>query len=531
MTDATFDGALTAPAVPKRVNPFVVAPVAGLAAFMEILDISIANVALQNIAGGLSASQSEATWVLTSYLVANAIVLPVSGWISSLIGRKLYFVLCIAGFAATSLLCGLAPNLAVLTLFRAVQGVAGGGLQPTAQAILADAFPPQKRGLAFAVYGMAAVFAPAIGPALGGWITDSFTWRWVFLLNVPIGIVLTVIAWRALPNDRPAHGHRRRIDFDYLGFALLIVGMGALQIVLDRGQEDDWFSSNMIVILAIMAVVCLAGFALWELRRADPIVDLALLKHRNFAVGNLLLFVLGFTLMGSTVLVPLFVQSLLGYTATDAGLVLSPGGFAIMLLMPITGALAAKVDSRVFIAIGLVAGSLALFHMTGFDATTDYNTIVIARIYQSISLAFLFIPVNTVATVGLPMHKSDKIFAITNMTRNIGGSFGISVVTTILARRQQYHQSVLVEHVSPLNHAYTVTLQGIQQSLAAHAASAGQVLGLAQARLGMMVAKQALALSFIDVFWFMGVAFLAATPLIFLLRPGKPRQGGGMPVH
>ncbi|HEY1503460.1 MAG TPA: DHA2 family efflux MFS transporter permease subunit [Stellaceae bacterium] len=530
MSDATFDRGLTAPAVPKRVNPFIVAPVAGLAAFMEILDISIANVALQNIAGGLSASQNEATWVLTSYLVANAIVLPVSGWISSLIGRKPYFILCIASFAATSLLCGLAPNLAVLTLFRAAQGVAGGGLQPTAQAILADAFPPQKRGLAFAVYGMAAVFAPAIGPALGGWITDSFNWRWVFLLNVPVGIVLTVIALRAIPDDRPAGTHRRRIDFDYLGFALLIIGMGALQIVLDRGQEDDWFSSNLITTLSVTAAACLAGFTLWELRRADPIVDLALLKHRNFAVGNLLLFVLGFTLMGSTVLVPLFVQSLLGYTATDAGLVLSPGGFAIMLLMPITGALSGKIDSRVFIGIGLVAGALALFHMTGFDATTDYSTIMLARVYQSVSLAFLFIPVNTAATVGLPMHKSDKVFAITNMTRNIGGSFGISVVTTILARRQQYHQSMLVEHVSPLNHAYNATLQSIQQSLAQHAASAGQILGLAQARLATMVSKQALALSFIDAFWFMGIVFLAATPLIFLIRPGKVR-GGGMPVH
>jgi DHA2 family multidrug resistance protein len=454
-------------------------------------------------------------------------VLPVSGWISSLLGRKLYFVLCIASFAATSLLCGLAPNLAVLTLFRAAQGIAGGGLQPMAQTILADAFPPQKRGLAFAVYGVAAVFAPAIGPALGGWITDSFTWRWVFLLNVPVGIILTVVAWRALPNDRPAR--RRGIDFDYLGFALLIVGMGALQLVLDRGQEDDWFSSSLITTLAITAVIGLAGFMLWELRRADPIVDLALLKHRNFAVGNLLLFVLGFTLMGSTVLVPLFVQSLLGYTATDAGLVLSPGGFAIMLLMPITGALSGKIDNRVFIAIGLVAGALALFHMTGFDATTDYSTIVFARIYQSISLAFLFIPMNTAATVGLPMHKSDKIFAITNMTRNIGGSFGISVVTTILARRQQYHQSVLVEHVSPLNHAYNAMLQAIQHGLAAHAASAAQALGLAQARLAGMVTKQALALSFIDVFWFMGVAFLAATPLVFLLRGGKAQ--GGAPMH
>jgi DHA2 family multidrug resistance protein len=352
----------------------------------------------------------------------------------------------------------------------------------------------------------------------------------VFLLNVPIGLLLTVIASRAIPDDRPTGARRRSINFDYLGFALLIVGMGALQIVLDRGQEDDWFSSDLIVTLAITAVIGLGGFTLWELRRADPIVDLALLKQRNFAVGNVLLFVLGFTLMGSTVLVPLFVQSLLGYTATDAGLVLSPGGFAIMLLMPITGALSGKIDSRIFITIGLVSGSLALFHMTGFDATTDYDTIALGRIYQSLSLAFLFIPVNTIATVGLPLHKSDKAFAITNMTRNIGGSFGISVVTTILARRQQYHQSVLVEHVSPYNHAYGVMLHGIQQSLAAHAASAGQAMGLAQARLAGMVAQQALALSFIDAFWFMGIVFLAATPLIFFLRDGKAPKGG-MPVH
>ncbi|HEX9490616.1 MAG TPA: DHA2 family efflux MFS transporter permease subunit, partial [Stellaceae bacterium] len=514
------------------VSPWVVAPTVGLAAFMEVLDISIANVALQHIAGSLSASQDESTWVLTSYLVTNAIVLPMSGWLSSTIGRKRYFLGCIVGFSITSLLCGLAPSLWLLILARGLQGITGGGLQPTAQAILADAFPPEKRGQAFAAYGIAVVFAPAIGPTLGGWITDNFHWRWVFLLNVPVGMFLTVLAMRVL-TETPEQIARRKarlkagINLDYVGFALLVVGMCALQIVLDKGQEDDWFASSFITYLTITATAALGAFIVWELRRADPIVDLRLLANRNYSAGNLLMFMLGFILLGTTVLLPLFVQTMLGYTATDAGLVISPGGFAIMLLMPVVGNLVARVDPRWLIAFGLGVTSFALFRMTSFDLDVDYATVAWARVYQSLGLAFLFIPINTVAFLGLPPEKSNNASAIINMMRNLGGSFGIAIATTLLARRQQYHQSVLVEHVTPYSSQYDQTIQAMQQAFAATTGNAADALQKAQALLYATVQKQAAMLSYIDSFWVMGVIFIALVPLLFLMK--KPQPGAAAP--
>ncbi len=509
---------------------WLVAPTVGLAAFMEVLDISIANVALQHIAGSLSASSDESTWVLTSYLVTNAIVLPMSGWLASTIGRKRYFLGCILGFSITSLLCGLAPNLATLIIARGLQGITGGGLQPNAQAILADAFPPQKRGLAFAAYGIAVVFAPAIGPTLGGWITDNFTWRWVSLLNVPVGLLLSLLAMNVL-TDPPEFVARRKmrlkegIRLDYVGFALLVVGMCALQVVLDKGQEDDWFASRFITELAITAVVGLVAFVVWELRRADPIVDLRILGHRNFAVGNLLMFMLGFILLGSTVLLPLFVQTQLGYTATDAGLVISPGGFALMLLMPLVGALVSRVDARLLITVGLISTGLALLWMTRFDAQIDYATVAWARAYQSLGLAFLFIPINTVAYIGMPPEKNNAASALINMMRNIGGSVGISFATTLIARREQYHQSVLIEHVTPYSNAYQTTIQNLQQSYLAGTASAADALHQAQAQLYAMVQQQAATLSYVDSFRVFGVVFLALVPLVFLMR--KPSAGTG----
>ncbi len=346
-------------------NPWLIAMTVGLAAFMEVLDISIANVALEHIAGSMSASQDEATWVLTSYLVTNAIVLPISGWLASTIGRKRYLLGCIMGFSVTSLLCGTAPSLSVLIVARGLQGITGGGLQPNSQAILADTFPPERRGQAFAAYGLAVVFAPAIGPTLGGWLTDNLSWRWVFLINVPVGIILSLLVARLI-SDPPAQVEQRRarlhagLDLDYVGFALLLVGMGALQIVLDKGQEDDWFGSSFITHLSILAAVALVALVVWELRRADPIVDLRLLARRNFAVGNLLMFVLGFTLLGTTVLLPLYAQTMLGYTATEAGMVISPGGFALLLVMPAVGFLSGKVDARYLIAAGSRRGRAGL---------------------------------------------------------------------------------------------------------------------------------------------------------------------------
>jgi DHA2 family multidrug resistance protein len=534
MADAPAAGA-TASSAPAGVSPWVVAPTVGLAAFMEVLDISIANVALQHIAGSLSATPDEATWVLTSYLVTNAIILPMSGWLAAAIGRKRYFLGCIVGFSITSLLCGLAPSLWILIVARGLQGITGGGLQPVAQAILADAFPPQKRGQAFAAYGIAVVFAPAIGPTLGGWITDNFDWRWVFLLNVPVGMFLTVLATRVLA-DSPAEVARRTarlaggISLDYVGFALLTIGMGALQIALDKGQEDDWFASSFIAVLTIAAVVAFAGFIVWELRRGDPIVDLRLIKSPNFAIGSVLMFMLGFILLGSTVLLPLMVQTLFGYTATDAGMVLSPGGFAIMLLMPVVGNIVARVDPRWLIVVGLVITSLALFHMTNFDLNIDYRAIAWARVFQSIGLAFLFIPINTVAFLGVPPEKSNNASAIINMMRNIGGSFGIALATTLVARRQQYHQSVLIEHVTPYSSQYDQTIQAMQQAFAASTANAADALQRAQALLYLTVQKQAVMLSYIDSFWALGVLAAVLVPLCFVMRRPQP-QAGAPPAH
>jgi DHA2 family multidrug resistance protein len=521
---------MTAMAAPK--SRIIVAPIVGLAAFMEVLDISIANVALQHIAGSLAASPDEATWVLTSYLVTNAIVLPMSGWLSTAIGRKRYFLGCIVGFALSSLLCGLAPSLGLLIASRAIQGLTGGGLQPNAQAILADSFPPEKRGLAFAAYGLAVIVAPAIGPTLGGWITDDFSWRWVFLINVPVGILLFLLASRyiedppALVEARAAR-RKRGLNFDYVGFALLVIGMGGLQIVLDRGQEDDWLGSAFVAHAMEFAVAGLVGFVLWELWRKDPLVELRLLANRNFGMGNLLMFMLGFVLLGSTVLLPEFVQTLLGYTATDAGLVISPGGFATFLVMPLVGLLVTKVDARLLIGFGLVANAVALLYMGQFDLQVNYATVAWARAYQSIGLAFLFIPINTIAYIGMPAAQSNNASAIINMMRNLGGSIGISTVTTMLARRAQVHQNVLSAHTTPYSNGYQDMVQSMQQQFLGTAGSAVDALREAQGAVYRLVQQQAQLLAFLDDFRLLAVLFLALVPFLLIMR--RPIVGGGPP--
>jgi DHA2 family multidrug resistance protein len=518
--------------VAGKFSPWLVAVTVGFAAFMEVLDISIANVALQHIAGSLAASADESTWVLTSYLVTNAIVLPISGWLASMIGRKRYFIGCIIGFSITSLLCGTAPSLSVLIFARGLQGITGGGLQPNAQAILADTFPPARRGMAFAAYGIAVVFAPAIGPTLGGWITDNLTWRWVFLLNVPVGILLSLLAGRMLtdpPELIAQHNKRLRVglQLDYIGLALLVLGMGALQIMLDKGQEDDWFASAFITRLLIVSAVSLVAFVIWELRRSEPIVDLRLLADRNFAVGNVLMFALGFSLLATTALLPLFVQTLLGYTATDAGLVISPGGFAMLLMMPVVGILSGKIDARWLIATGFVGCALALYSMTRFDGEIDYATIAWARVFQSLPLALLFIPINTAALAAMPTTKSNNASAIINMVRNIGGSVGISLATTLIARREQYHQSVLVEHATSLSSQYNTAVHALQQTYLVYSGSAVDALHRAQAAVYAMVQQQAALLSFNDAFWVMAIVLMAMVPLVLLMR--KPPPGAAPP--
>ncbi len=517
------------------INPWLIAPLVALAAFMEVLDISIANVSLQHIAGDLSAGQDESTWVLTSYLVTNAIVLPVSGWLSSVMGRTRFFVACIIGFSVSSLACGLAPTLGLLIVFRAIQGLTGGGLQPSSQAILADTFPPRQRGMAFALYGMAVVFAPAIGPTLGGWITDNFTWRWVFLLNVPVGIVLTFLVVSLL-DDPPAlvkaraEKLRQGLKVDYLGFLLLAAGLGLLQVVLDKGEQDDWFSSPFIFWLSIISVLSLVAFVIWELGQEDPIVDLHLLRDRNFGVANLLMFLLGFILLGSTVLLPELVQRLFGYTATLAGLVLTPGGLSIILVMPMVGKMVSVTDPRKLIALGLFICAMALLRMTAFDLGTDYGTFVWARIYQALGLSLLFIPINTAAFLGVPPDKSSAASSLINVSRNLGGSFGISLVITALSRYAQAHQTTLVAHASPLNPAFRQSLGQLTRDFQLHGGGAAEASAKATGTIYQMIGQQAQMQAFIDDFRMLAMIFLAVIPFVFIMKKGVP-HGPGPAAH
>ncbi|MDE1941990.1 MAG: DHA2 family efflux MFS transporter permease subunit [Betaproteobacteria bacterium] len=507
-------------------NPWLIAVTVAITTFMEVLDISIANVSLRHIAGDLSAGQDESTWVLTSYLVSNAIVLPISGWLSSLMGRRRFYMLCVALFTASSLLCGLAPNLALLIFFRALQGFGGGGLQPSSQAILADTFPPAKRGMAFAVYGITTVMAPAIGPTIGGWITDTFTWRWIFLINVPVGI-LSIYLTSRLVFDPPHFAQQRKelksrgFKIDYFGFALLTLGFGCLQIVLDKGQQEDWFDSQFIVVMTAISVISLVVLPFWELRLRDPMVDVRLLLQRNFLVSNILIFMLGFILFGSTVLLPLFVQNLLGYSATDAGLVLSPGGLTVLLFMPLIGMMVNRVDVRHMITFGILANAVALFFMSRLDLQADYWSIATLRILQGIGLGFLFIPINTAAFAEMPMVKSSNASAIINLFRNLGGSFGISLVQTWLTQGSQKHQADLVAHVSTLSPQTTGLLGQLTQAIAARGSTLGDAVPKAQATLYAFVQQQSSLMAFLDNFRLLAFLFLAFIPAVYVLKRSR----------
>jgi len=514
----------------RPVNPWIIALTVTLATFMEVLDTSVANVSLPHIAGSLSAGQDESTWILTSYLVSNAIVLPMSGWFSSLIGRKRFYMSCVAIFTVSSFLCGLAPSLSWLIFFRVVQGAGGGGLQPSEQAILADTFSPKQRGMAFAVYGMAVVLAPAIGPTLGGWITDNFQWRWIFFINIPVGIISLLLTQRLI-TDPPYMREQKRSTFrvDYIGLGLLAVGLGFLQVVLDKGQRDDWFSSHFILTFSIIAGVALVALIFWEWFHDHPIIDLHLFRERSFAVGNLLMFLVGFALMSSTVLLPLFMQTLLGYTAERAGFALMPGGFAILICMPLVGFLLSRYDARRLLLFGLAMLSFSLFHMTTFDTFIDFRTVATARVFQAMGLAFLFVPINTAAYAFLPKGKNNEASGLINLARNVGGSVGISIVTTMLDRRAQFHQQNLVDHLNNGNTHFAAALHAMTQMFVSRGASLYQATHQAYALMGQMLGQQATTLAYIDNFWMLGVATMAMIPFVFLMKKVKP--GGTIAVH
>lgn len=505
------------------IHPWVIAPVVAVAAFMEILDISVANVALPHIAGDLSASQDESTWTLTSYLVTNAIVMPISGWLAARFGRKRFFLTCIAGFTVTSLLCGLAPSLAVLVILRAFQGAAGGGLQPTGQAILNDAFPPEKRSMATAVYGIAAVVAPAIGPSIGGWITDNYEWRWVFLINVPVGAALIfLIGFLVHTPNEGVDDSAAKSKVDGMGFMFVALSLGCLQVVLDRGQEDDWFGDSMITTLAITSAISFVLLVWWELRQKNPIVDLRLFSNRNFAIPFVLMLMFGFMILGSTYLVPAYAQALMGYRATEAGEIIAPGGILLILLFPIIGRIIDKVDLRLIVALGVFVCSAALWWMTNFYLDVSFNVLALGRIMQAVGLALLFLPINALAFRDVPPKHANNASALVNLARNFGGSIGISLASTLVTRREQFHQNRIVEHLQALNPAYSGYVDQV-----GHATQTvpGSMASLAQTY--SMGTTQAMLLSYLDAFKAFAVIFLCLLPLLFFLRPGAANSKGG----
>lgn len=511
------------------VNPWLIAVVVSLAAFMEVLDTSIANVALPHIAGDMGASNEESTWVLTSYLVSNAIVLPISGWFVDLLGRKRFFMICIVAFTVSSLFCGVAFNLGFLLLARVLQGAGGGGLQPMAQAILADTFPPEKRGVAFSLYGVTAIIAPSIGPTLGGWITDNYSWRWIFYINLPVGLVALYLVYRLI--DDPPHLLRGKFGgmrVDYIGFGLLALGVGALQILLDKGQEDDWFGSNFILTLAIVAVVCLVALVIYEWFQKNPVVDVQLFRHLNFATASSVMFMVGALSFASTVLMPQFLQTLLGYSAQEAGVVMSAAAMVLLVELPIVGQLTTRVPARYLIGLGWLLLACTMYYSTKrIDLQMSFASATMLRILQYTPLGLIFIPASTVAYLGLPKEKNNSVAGLVNFTRNIGSSVGTSFVTTIIARRTQYHQGVLGTRASVTNPNFTAAIAASAHRLMEGGLSAFDAQRHALARFYQALIAQASALAYIDAYWLLGIGAFAMFLLSFTLQKNNPGRGGG----
>src|SRR5947209_9153626 len=516
-------------------NPWIVALTVTLATFMEVLDSSIANVSLPHIAGSLGATYEEATWVLTSYLVSSAIVLPISGWLSTVIGRKRFYMSCVLLFTLCSFLCGIANSLAFLILARVLQGAGGGGLQPSEQAILADTFPVEKRAMAFAMYGMAVVVAPAVGPTLGGWITDNFSWHWIFFINIPVGILSLFLTSR-LVEDPPwlAEEKNSGIKVDYIGLALIVIGVACFQFVMDKGQENDWFASPLILTMFAIGVPTLVAFFIWEWYHPDPIVDVQLLNNRNFGTAEFFSFVLGIVLFGSTVLIPEFLQSSLGYTAERAGMALSPGGLALMFMMPIAGRLTGtKIDPRLLVATGFLGLGLTLHMMTIIYLQLDFRTIGWLRILQVLPMPLIFVPISTLNYIGVPRHKNNQVSGMSNFARNMGGAIGTSLLGTFLARQNQTHQQTFAGHTSHANAAFERMLHGFQALFLSQGFSPAIAMKKALAMTYNMVLAQSGALGFKNAFWIMSVIVLCLVPLPFIMRRPRPGEGRGeaAPAH
>ena len=505
-------------------NPYLVACVVSIATFMEVLDSTIANVALRHIAGGLAVGIDESTYVITSYLVANAIVLSISGWLSTIIGRKRFYMTCVTTFTIASLFCGFAWSLQSLVLFRILQGLGGGGMATSEQAILADSFPPEKRGQAFAIYGIAVVVAPVIGPTLGGWITDTYSWHWVFLINVPMGMLSLFLVSMLVSEPSGAEEERTRLlenglRFDYIGFALVAIGLGALEFVLDEGQRKDWFGSDLILSFALISAFCLIALVPWELLRKDPVVDIRLLGRRQFAACFLVMLGTGAILVATTQILPQFLQAEMGYTAMLAGLALSPGGIVTMVMMPIVGNLVGVVQPKYLIIVGCSVAALSMWHLTGLTGDMTFGYAAMSRVYLSFSLPFLFLPVTTASYHGIPPEKTNQASALINVARNLGGSIGVALAQTVLAQRQQFHQSRLIEHIAPSEIGYQQTIDVMVRYFLAQGSNASDAASQAIAWVGQALQRQVDLFAYIDVFYTLAAIGMMMIPLALTIKP------------
>jgi DHA2 family multidrug resistance protein len=527
---ATAPAAIAPRPTMRPINPWVVALTVTLATFMELLDTSIANVSLPYIAGGLGRSFDEVTWILTTYLVANAVVLPLSAWLSRVFGRKTYYMACVALFTVTSLFCGIAPTLGIMLIARVLQGIGGGGLAPVEQAILVDTFPPAKRATAFALYTVAIVTAPAVGPVLGGWITDNYTWRWVFLINIPIGLLSLYLTSRFV-HDPPAFTEERKrvrnasgkLNLDSVGIALVAVGSGALEVLLDRGQIDDWFGSRFICSMFVLGIGCLTAAVFWELNQPDPVIDFRMLKVRNFAIANVFYFVFGFGLFASTTMIPQMLQQLYGYRAINAGLVLGPGAFVITLLAPVGAQLVQRriVHPRILLFGAVIVVGLSMLHYSHMNLQTDYDHYAWARAFQGLGYAFFFVPLSVIAYSQLAPNQNNKASSLTNFFRNWGGSFGIAFVTTMAERRQDFHQSRVGENLSPTNSSLQSAIHQTAAYLQTQGFSQVDAVKAATLRFYTQLGNQTHLLAFMDCFHVIAVITLLAAPLVLLTRNFK----------
>jgi MFS transporter, DHA2 family, multidrug resistance protein len=511
----------------KHVNPWIIAISVMFATFMEVLDTTVVNVSLPHIAGSLSVTIDEATWALTSYLVANAIILPMTGWLASMFGRKRLLMLSVVGFTPSSFLCGLAPSLPLLIAFRIMQGATGGALQPLSQAVLLEAFPPHDRGKAMGFWGLGIVVAPILGPVLGGWLTDNYSWRWVFYINIPVGVASIVMTKMFIFDPPYLRTESRRVD--YWGIGMLAVGIGALQFVLDKGQEEDWFSSNLILILTIVSAITLVALIVHELTTDNPVVDLRVFKARSYAVGVFLMTIVGFVLYGSIVLLPIMLQTLFGYPPLQAGFAMAPRGIGSFFMMPLTGLMTGRFDARKLLTVGLIAGGTTLLWLSRLNLSAGYWDFFWPQLVQGAGMSLLFVPLTTVAMDPIPRERMGYATSLFNLMRNIGGSVGIAATGTMLARHNQATTSVLGANVTPYDPASQAMFMQARAGFMAAGSDSATATSRAYAALFGMVQRQAAMVSFVAIFQLLGIMFLVLLPLVLLMQ--RPRGRGAVAAH